>query len=316
MENLAHHIPVLLEATLRPLLATQGSLFVDATLGGGGHAGVLLERLPQATVYGCDRDAAALERVAKRFPQHISSGRLKLLHTRFGELDQALHASGIYEVDGIMADLGFSSFQVDEAERGFSFRLEGPLDMRMDQSKGKTAADIINTWDRELLQNLFSQFGEERYSGRISYAIARQRAISPLRTTLELAELIKDAVPKQKGKAGSIHPATRVFQALRIQVNDELGDLERFLGLFPSLIKVGGATSVITFHSLEDRRVKLRFRELSADCVCPPAILSCERCHNPPAKLFYRKAVAATEEEVAENPRARSAKVRAIQRLR
>lgn len=316
MEKLDHHIPVLADATVEPLLGAPGKVFLDLTLGGGGHASQFLTKRPDATLWGFDRDQAALDRVTKRFPDLVASGRLRLVHRSFGELPDFLRENGISTVSGIMADLGFSSFQIDSAERGFSFRQDGPLDMRMDQGSGVTAAEIVNTWSREDLQKLFSEYGEERYSGRISYAIEKARNQSPIKRTTELADLVEAAVPKVKGPGKRIHPATRVFQALRIEVNNELGQLRSLLDLIPGVLEVGGRASIITFHSLEDRMVKQHFRGLSADCICPPQVMSCERCHKPPGKLFYRKAVAPTDEEMGENPRARSAKVRAIERLR
>lgn len=304
------HIPVLLEETVAPLARAPGNVFVDGTVGGGGHLARLLERRPDARVYGFDRDAEAIARAEKRFHAEIAAGRLTLIHSSFGELAVALERFGVRSVDGIMLDLGFSSYQVDDPARGFSFLKEGPLDMRLDRRRGPTAADIVNTWEHGELARIFREYGEERFAGKVASRIVDARRTRLFSTTTELAAAVSAALPPKSRYGQKIHPATRVFQALRIAVNAELEELERVLSLLPDILNPGGAIAIISFHSLEDRIVKQRFKYLSDDCVCPPPVMSCARCHKPPGYVESRRPLAADDVETAENPRARSAKLR------
>ena len=266
MEDLTH-IPVLLEETAGPLAAAPGKVFVDGTVGGGGHLAYLLERRPDARVIGLDRDAEAIARVSKRFRDEIAAGRLVLVQETFANLDTVLGKMQLNTVDGIMLDLGFSSYQVDDAKRGFSFLRDGPLDMRLDQSRGQTAADIVNTWDHEDLIRIFRDLGEERFARRVADAILNTRRSSPFATTAGFAAVVSGAIPARSKYGQKIHPATRVFQALRIAVNHEIEAIECFLSLLPGILSPGAAVSILTFHSLEDRPVKQRFKFLSDDCI-------------------------------------------------
>jgi 16S rRNA (cytosine1402-N4)-methyltransferase len=308
------HKPILLEESLAPLIATKGKFFVDGTLGGGGHLSHLLESAPQARVLGIDRDEAAIQRVAQKFPEEVASGRLILRREKFSNLSVILNELGLPSVDGVFIDIGFSSFQVDDAMRGMSFLRDGPLDMRMDQSCGVTASELINTLSAEELQKIFSEYGEETFSRSIARKIVEGRREAPIETTLRLSELVLSAIPAKFRRTAKVHPATRVFQAIRIAVNEELQELESFLSQIPSVLSSGGAVAILTFHSLEDRLVKQRFKFLSDDCICPPEIITCARCHKPLGKLWAKKPLKPSEAEIAANPRARSAKLRALLR--
>lgn len=309
------HTTVLLEETVAPLQGVRAEWFADLTMGGGGHLELLLRAQPQAKILGLDRDLEAIERVAKRFATEVAEGRLVLKHSAFGDLPQVLKDLGIKALGGLIADLGFSSYQVDSSERGFSFRFDGPLDMRMDQSRGRSAADLLATADSSELERIFRDYGEEKFARRIAQAIVERRISAPIKTTAALADLIKGCYPGAL-RHGRIHPATKVFQALRIAVNEELSQLEALLKAIPELLAIGGVASIISFHSLEDRAVKLRFRELTADCICPLTVMTCERCHNPPGHLFHRRQVSPSAAEVSSNPRARSARLRVFVRDR
>jgi 16S rRNA (cytosine1402-N4)-methyltransferase len=304
----ARHIPVLRETVIDHLNARPGAALIDATLGAGGHAEAWLEATsPDGRVLGFDRDGAAIR---------VARARL----ARFGERVQAVHAPyaqmaaiaprrGFEAVDAILFDLGFSSLQIDDPARGFSFRAEGPLDMRFDTTQGPTAADLVNTLAEEELADLITRHGEERYAPRIARAICAAR---PLTSTGELAGIVARAVPRSRER---IHPATRTFQALRIAVNDEPGQLESALPQAVSLLKPGGRLAVISFHSLEDRMVKWFVRREASDCICPPRQPVCTCDHRATLRIVTRKPLTATEAEVAANSRARSAKLRVAERV-
>lgn len=304
------HVSVLLEESLAPLLGIQGKLYVDCTLGGGGHTAWLLEKLPEARIIAFDKDESMIAKAKERFREQIGAGRLVLLHRDYGQIQESLRELGLKGVDGLIADLGVSSFQLDLAERGFSFMRKGPLDMRMDQSATLTAREIVNHWPQAELERIFFEYGEERWSKKIVRKLLEQRSQEEISDTQTLAHLVESVVPREKGRARAFHPATRVFQALRIAVNDELGNLEKLLAAIPDILNPGGAAAIISFHSLEDRLVKQRFRYLSMDCICPPPIMTCERCHKPPGHLATSKPIVPTEAEETANPRARSAKLR------
>jgi 16S rRNA (cytosine1402-N4)-methyltransferase len=284
------HASVLPAETLELLGPKAGETWVDCTAGGGGHTRLIAERVgPAGRVIGLDQDPTMLDLARGR----LESLPVELVHANFDQLAEVLAARGIAQADGVLADLGFSSDQLARAERGLSFREEGPLDMRLDPTAGATAADLVNTMGEAALADVFWEYGEERHSRRVARRIVERRAEKPFATTGELAELVRRSVPR----SGGIDPATRVFQALRIAVNDELGALERLLALLPKAVRPGGRAGIISFHSLEDRRVKHAFRDANV------------------WRPVNRKPVEAGAAEVARNPRARSAKLRVAVRL-
>ncbi len=287
------HVPVLPDEVLAVLDPQPGQIVVDATIGAAGHAALLLPRLaPGGRLVGIDQDPNSLARAGEK----LASGPVVLVHRNFEEIRTVLDELAIPAVDAILADLGFSSDQLADPARGLSFQTDGPLDMRLDPSIGQPARVLVNRLPEKELADLFWQFGEERYSRKIARRIVQARQEAPLETTAQLAELVRRCVPRFRGQRHSIDPATRVFQALRIAVNDELGALERFLEAVPACLKPGGRVAVISFHSLEDRRVKQAFRNR-------PELF----------KELTRKPLQAGAAEIEANPRARSAKVRAAQ---
>jgi len=303
------HLPVLLDETLEVLAPHADGRYIDATLGGGGHAeAILTASSPSGQLLGLDTDPRAIQRVSDRLARF--GPRATLVHANFRQLESVARAHGFDEVDGILFDLGVSSFHFDEAEQGFSFRKEGPLDMRLDPTTGLSAADVVNTFDEEALADILYRYGEERRSRRIARAIVAQR---PIRTTTQLAEVVVRAVGRRPG--ARLHPATRTFQALRIYINDELGALEAALPQAVSLLKPGGVLAVITFHSLEDRIVKHFLRQESRDCICPPGTPICTCGHKAQLELIYRKGITPSPDEIARNPRSRSARLRAARKL-
>lgn len=301
------------EAVLALLEPRSGGIYLDGTLGGGGHARLILEAsAPDGLVVGLDHDAAALAAAGAVLAPF--GDRALLRQGNFAGLDHHLDALGIDLVDGILLDLGVSSHQLDSPERGFSFREDGPLDMRMNPAAGQTAAEVVAAADTEELVRIFREYGEERWAGRIAREIVRTRASQPIVTTAQLAELVSRSVPG--GRAPQrIHPATRVFQALRIHVNGELDSLRSGLAAAQNRLKPGGRLAVISFHSLEDRMVKQAFRSAATGCVCPPRFAVCACGQQPFARLLTRRGVRADDAEVTINPRARSAVLRAMERL-
>ncbi|GAC1566059.1 MAG: 16S rRNA (cytosine(1402)-N(4))-methyltransferase RsmH [Ktedonobacteraceae bacterium] len=330
------HIPVLLEEALKYLQPKAGGQYIDGTLGGGGHTEAILERsAPDGKVLGIDSDARALERVGKRLSSMVEQRRLALVRGNFAELARIVQdeADFVSSVDGIMLDLGFSSDQMDDPQRGFAFSVDGPLDMRLDQSQELTAADLVNTASEEELANIFWRYGEERRSRQVAWRIIRERARGPITSTTQLARLAAAGVPY---KAGMIHPATRVFQALRIAVNGELEQLEAALPQMLDILsaasarkntassddgedneKAGGRDDgrmvIISFHSLEDRLVMVFMRREASDCICPPGTPVCICGHKARLRILTPKPVTPGNQEIQANPRARSAKLRAAQ---
>lgn len=302
------HLPVLLQEVLE--LAPEGAeLLVDATLGGGGHAEGLLARFPRAELFGCDRDADAVEAARQRLAP--AADRTMLKQMPFSELHRHLLLDS---VDFLLADLGVSSPQLERAERGFSFSQDGPLDMRMDPSSdAATAADLVNGGRRERLLEIFFRLGEERFAPRIVAAILKAREGEPIATTGRLAELVAGAVPRRYHRKGH-HPATKAFQALRMAVNDEAGQLELLLDGALPLLRPGGRVAVISFHSLEDRQVKQRFRLWEQPCQCPPQLPRCVCGKQSLGKRLTRKPLLPGAAEAGRNPRARSAKLRAFEK--
>ena len=301
------------EEVLHYLEPRRGGIYLDGTLGGGGHARLILEATsPDGILVGLDHDAEALEAAGSSLAEF--GDRVMLRHGNFAEMASHLDALGVAMLDGVVLDLGVSSYQLDSPNRGFSFREEGPLDMRMNPSAGRSAASVIAEADADHLKRIFREYGEERWAGRIAREIVAVRERQPIKTTLQLAELVSRVVPRGKGPQ-RIHPATRVFQALRIYVNGELDSLQAGLDAARQRLKVGGRLVVISFHSLEDRIVKQAFRALSTGCICPPRLPVCACGQKPVARLLTRKGVTATDAEVEHNPRARSAVLRAMEKL-
>lgn len=306
------HASVLVDEAVAYLAPRQGGVYCDATVGGGGHAERILEASsPTGRLVGIDRDPSAL--LAARTRLERFGDRVTLLHGTFAEADRLLDELGLLPVDGFLLDLGVSSPQLDRPERGFSFQKEGPLDMRMDPTSGESAAELIARIDVDGLAAILRDYGEERYARRIARAIKAAAAEGSLQTTTELAAVVARAVPTRERHKD---PATRTFQALRIAVNEELSQLERFLADFPALVRPQGRVVVIAFHSLEDVRVKNRFRELARVSGLPADLAKqLGEKYRAEVQILTRKPVVATSEEVAKNPRARSAKLRAAERL-
>jgi len=306
------HKSILVSEILGFLDLQPGSVVIDATLGLGGHAEAVLQTSADTRVIGIDQDQKALETATERLKPFGS--RFQGVHSNFVEISSVADELNITAVDAVIADLGVSSMQLDDAERGFSFRFDAPLDMRMDTSKGSTAAELLEELDQEEIANLIYRYGEERKSRRVARLIVERRdAGQPVRSTEELARLVERAVgrsPKDK-----IHPATRTFQALRIAVNNELGILDGFIKDSIDLLKLNGTLSVITFHSLEDRIVKQAFQKLSGKCFCPPRIPKCVCGAEKRVEILTRKPVVPTEDEMSVNPRSRSAKLRVCRKL-
>ncbi len=300
------HQPVLLDEVSSLLKPGVGRVFADGTLGGGGHAEALLQA--GATVLGVDRDPRAVDAARRRLASFGS--RFAALEGNFADLDQILRRELSLPVDGILLDLGVSSPQLEDPQRGFSFQAEGPLDMRMGD-EGPTAAELIESADEGSLERLIRQYGEERFARAISRELKRSRP----RTTAAAAEAVKRAVPRRAWPK-RIHVATKTFQALRMAVNRELEALDLLLRSLPGLLKVGGIAAIISFHSLEDRKVKEAFRDLCGRCVCPKELPVCTCGAQGNFSLVTRKAIAASEAEVRRNPRARSARLRAVEKLR
>lgn len=300
------------EEVLHYLQPRQQGIYLDGTVGGGGHARLILEAsAPDGIVIGLDRDRSAVSASQRNLADF--GDRAIIRQGNFSECDRHLDALGIEAVDGVVLDLGVSSHQLDSPERGFSFQEEGRLDMRMDPTQGLSAAQVIAESEVQELRRIFRDYGEERWAGRIARAIVQDREQQPIVTTLQLAELVQRVVPRGRGPQ-RIHPATRVFQALRIYVNGELEHLEQGLKLALQRLKAGGRMVVISFHSLEDRIVKHYFRDLKTGCTCPPKLAQCVCQRKPVARLLTRKAIRATEKEIQANPRSRSAVLRAIEK--
>jgi 16S rRNA (cytosine1402-N4)-methyltransferase len=311
----AAHVPVLRDRVLEllaPAFDPAEAVVVDATLGLGGHAAELLARHPGLRLIGIDRDAAALARSEARLAQHRN--RVRLVHGVYDTLPQILEAAGVEQVDGVLFDLGVSSMQLDLDERGFAYSRDTALDMRMDTSRGMTAADVVNTYSAGDLARVLRTYGEERFAKRIADAIVRERANGPLMSSARLAELVRGAVPAATRRTGG-NPAKRTFQALRIEVNDELGTLERALPAAITALRVGGRLVVLSYHSLEDRIVKRVFAA-GARATAPAGLPVVPEADQPQLRLLTRGAEKASSSEVEANPRAASVRLRAVERIR
>ncbi len=307
-EVYAYHRPVLLEETLAALAVHPDGVYVDGTAGGGGHSHAIASLLTTGRLIALDQDPDAVKQATAR----LAGLPATVVHTNFRYMDRVLAEQGVHGVDGILLDIGVSSHQLDEPSRGFSYHADAPLDMRMSQ-EGTTAAELLRELTEQELSDIFFRFGEEKFSRAIARAIVRRRENAPLTTTEELAELVKSAVPAAARRDG--HPARRVFQALRIAVNAELDCLSEALDIAFNQLAVGGRLAVITFHSLEDRIVKQRFAEFCKGCCCPPSFPVCVCGRTPAGTLVSRKPVEASQQELDENPRSRSAKLRCIEKL-
>ena len=307
-----HHISVLLNECLDGLNIKPDGIYVDGTLGGAGHSSQIAKRLTTGRLIGIDRDPVALKAAGKRLEPYKNS--VTLVHSNFCEMAQVLKELGISGVDGILLDLGVSSPQLDDGQRGFSYMVDAPLDMRMNNEDSLTAHTVVNTWPQEELKRILYTYGEERYAPQIAAAICRRREEKTIDTTLELVDVIRGAMPPAALREKQ-HPAKRSFQAIRIAVNDELGSVERVLEDAIDLLNPGGRLAIITFHSLEDRIVKTAMADAAKGCTCPPNFPVCVCGKKPKVKLISRKPITASDVELEENPRSRSAKLRVCERL-
>ena len=308
------HVPVLLDrvvALVAPALAQPGAVLVDATLGLGGHSEAVLERFPQARVVGIDRDTHALDRSRQRLAPHAE--RVTLVHAVYDEVAEVLADLGLAHVDGVLFDLGVSSMQLDVRERGFAYAEDAPLDMRMNDTTGPTAADVLNEYPVEELARILRQYGEEKFARRIAEAVVRERAREPFTRSARLVELLYEAIPAPARRTGG-HPAKRTFQALRIEVNDELSGLRRALPAAIEAVGVGGRVVVMSYHSLEDRLTKQAFTDVTRSDV-PPDLPFVPEGSEPAYRLVTRGAEKASDEEIEQNPRAASVRLRAVERV-
>ena len=307
-----HHVSVLLDECIQGLNIRPDGIYVDGTLGGAGHSSHIASKITTGRLIGIDRDEVALTAAAERLAPY--GDRVTLVHSNFCDIASVLAQLGIGGVDGILLDLGVSSPQLDDGARGFSYMADAPLDMRMDHSEALTAAAVVNTWSYEELKRILYEYGEERYAPQIASAICKRREQAPVRTTLELVDIIRSAMPPAALREKQ-HPAKRSFQAIRIAVNDELGAVSQVMRDAIPCLNPGGRLAVITFHSLEDRIVKNAMAEAAKGCTCPPSFPVCVCGKKPKVRLITRKPIASGEEELARNPRARSAKLRICEKL-
>lgn len=311
-ENFGHY-SVMLSETVDGLNIKQDGIYVDCTLGGAGHSNEILKRLGEnGKLIGIDQDSYALEKASERL--RVYGNRAVLLKGNFCEAAELLKEAGIEKIDGVVADLGVSSFQLDNADRGFSYMQDAPLDMRMNQDKGFSAYNVINEYDERQLSKIIDMYGEERFARKIATNICKARELKPIETTLELAEIIKSSIPA-KNRADGPHPAKRTFQAIRIEVNGELDVIDKMInGLFP-MLNSRGRMAIITFHSLEDRIVKHSFLELTKGCECPPDFPVCVCGKKAQGTVITRKPILPSDTELEENPRSRSAKLRICEKI-
>lgn len=310
------HKTVLLDEAVNGLAIKPDGIYVDCTLGGAGHSRLILSQLGEGGhLFAFDQDETARQHAANELKEEIQKGKVTIIPSNFRFLKKELEEKGIHAVDGILYDLGISSPQVDEADRGFSYHQDAPLDMRMDRTQTLNAAEIVNEWSFNDLVRIFFRYGEEKFSKQVARKIEAARELAPIQTTGELVEVIKDAIPAPARRKGG-HPAKRIFQALRIAVNDELGSLEDSLEQAIALLNIEGRVSVITFHSLEDRIVKTIFKEKSSLPEMPRGLPVIPKEFTPQLKLVNRKPILATEQELEENSRARSAKLRVAEKQR
>lgn len=306
------HISVLYKETLDGLNIKDGGLYVDGTLGGGGHSYGILSGAKNVRLIGIDRDSEAIEAAGKRLSAF--KDRITLVNRNFSDIKQIASELEIAGIDGAVLDLGVSSYQLDNAERGFSYMHDSHLDMRMNRNDKKSAYDVINSYSQNELEHIFYAYGEEKWSARVAKFIVEKRSQKPIETTFELVDIIKAAIPKGARAEGS-HPAKRIFQAVRIEVNNELGILKNAVDDFAELLAPGGRLAVITFHSLEDRIIKKAFTDLATGCVCPKSFPVCVCNRQPVVKLITKKPILPSEAEETENSRSKSAKLRVVEKL-
>ena len=306
-----HHISVLLDECIEGLNIKPDGIYVDGTLGGAGHSSQIAKRLTTGRLIGIDRDPVALKAAGERLAPYAD--RVTLVHSNFCEIAQVLKDLNIDGVDGILLDLGVSSPQLDDGSRGFSYMADAPLDMRMNSEDSLSAYDVVNTWSYEELRRILFDYGEERYAPKIASAICKKREESPIKTTLELVDVIRGAMPAQALREKQ-HPAKRSFQAIRIAVNDELGSVEKVMKDAIPCLNPQGRLAVITFHSLEDRIVKTAMAGAAKGCTCPPSFPVCVCGKKPQVHVITRKPIISTEAELERNPRARSAKLRVCEK--
>ena len=312
MEAAYGHAPVLLGECLEALRIRPDGIYVDGTLGRAGHSFAIAQQLTTGRLIGLDRDETAIAAARERLAPYLD--RVTLVHSNFSALGEVLRELGLSGADGMLFDLGVSSPQLDEPERGFSYMHDAPLDMRMDEGAALTAREIVNTWSEEELRRILFEYGEERYAPSIARAVVREREKSPVETTFQLVELIRRAMPSAALREKQ-HPAKRSFQAIRIAVNDELGELPPMLEAACQGLRPGGRLAVISFHSLEDRIVKQKLQELCTGCTCPPEFPVCVCGKTPRMRRVGRKPIVPGEAELADNPRARSARLRVAEKL-
>lgn len=308
------HKSILFDECMQALNPSRGGIYVDCTAGGGGHSLGIAERLPDGSRLIClDRDDDAIKACTKRLEAYAD--RVTAVKTEFSALGAVLDSLGIDKIDGIMWDLGVSSYQLDEAERGFSYMADAPLDMRMDRSATLDAAYVVNSYSEQELRRIIFAYGEEKFAAKIASAIVKNRNTSPINTTLELSEIIKNAIPSAARRKEAQHPAKRTFQAIRIEVNRELDVIRPAIEEAVRRLNVGGIAAVITFHSLEDRITKQTMADLAKGCTCPPEFPVCVCGNKPKVKLVTKKPIVPSDAEIADNPRARSAKLRVAEKL-
>lgn len=306
------HYSVMLKEVVSALCIKQGGIYVDGTLGGGGHSAEILKSAKNVRLIGIDRDTDAL--VAAEMRLSDFENQVTLVHNNFSNTTSVLDELNIDKIDGMVLDLGVSSYQLDNSERGFSYICDANLDMRMDRCDEKTAYDVVNGYSEDRLSQIFFDYGEEKWAKRIAKFIVNKRGIAPIKTTGELVNIVKEAIPKG-AREGIAHPEKRVFQAVRIEVNGELAILEKAIEDVTGRLKEGGRLAVITFHSLEDRIVKQTFSELSKGCVCPPDFPICVCGKKPQVKIITKKPILPKEEELQINSRSKSAKLRVCEKL-
>ena len=307
------HEPVMLPEVLEWIRPIAGGVYCDGTLGGGGHSGAILQAAgPDAVLYGIDRDETAIAAATERLQQYPG---FHAIHGNFHDARRLLEEAGAPKLDGVLLDLGVSSPQLDTPERGFSYHEDAPLDMRMDRSQGRTAAELLNTAEEAELAGIIRDFGEEKWAARIAKMICEHRAAKPMETTFDLVSAVDAAIPKAVRRKEDGHPARRTFQAIRIAVNDELTPLDQAVCELVDCLKPGGRICIITFHSLEDRLVKRCFQRLQHPCICPPKAPICTCGRKPVVRILAGGAIKPSGEETGRNPRARSAKLRVAEKL-
>lgn len=307
-----HHVSVLLDECIENLNIKPDGVYVDCTMGGAGHSKEIVKKLSNKGLFiGFDQDKNAIKTAKERLSEY--SDRVKFVHSNFENIKDELEKIGVYKIDGVLADLGVSSHQLDEADRGFSYMQDAPLDMRMDVRCEFSACDVVNGYTEEELAKIIKDYGEENWAKRIAKFIVEERKEKKIETTKELVDIIKKAIPK-KARIDGPHPAKRTFQAIRIEVNNELGVITKMIEDASSIMNKGGRICIITFHSLEDRIVKNAFKELSLDCICPPHLPMCQCDKKSEVKIITRKPIIPTDEEIEVNPRSRSAKLRVAEK--